>query len=127
MQKNKILIIDDDPVIVKLASVVLKARNYDVVSASNGDDGLTMVKSENPDLILLDISMPTISGYEVCQRLKTDKYTEKIPIIMLTSEDYTEAVERAFKVKADDYIVKPINLSILVKKIDKLITNKHKN
>jgi DNA-binding response OmpR family regulator len=121
MQKNKILVIDDDPVVVKLASVMLKARNYAVISASNGDDGLIMVKSENPDLILLDISMPTISGHEVCQRLKTDKYTEKIPIIMLTSEDNTEAVEIAHKVGANDYIVKPINLAILLKKIDKLL------
>ena len=127
MQKNKILIIDDDPVIVKLVTVVLKARNYDVVTASNGDDGLITAKSDNPNLILLDISMPTISGYEVCQKLKTDKYTQKIPIIMLTSEDDTEAVEIAYGAGANDYIVKPLNLLILIKNMDQLLANKHKN
>jgi len=121
MQKNKILVIDDDPVIVKLVTVMLKARNYDVVDAFNGDDGLIKAKSENPNLILLDISMPTISGYEVCQKLKSEHNTEKIPIIMLTSEDYTEAVEIAHRAGANDYIVKPFNLAILIKKIDKLL------
>jgi len=119
MRKEKVLIIDDDPVIEKLVSTLLQSRSYNVITASDGVEGLEKAKIEHPNLILLDIVMPTMNGYEVCDELKKDKDTKEIPIVMLTSEESREAVKTAYRAGADDYIVKPINLTMLLAKMDK--------
>lgn len=121
MGKGKVLIIDDEPDIVETLTFMLEARNYDVVSAFDGLEGLAMVKAEQPDITLLDIMMPGMDGYDVCQKLKKDKNTKNMPIIMLTAKGENEAVIKAHKSGADDYIVKPFNLPTLVGKLNKLL------
>ena len=121
MEKSKILVVDDEPDIVETVSFMLQARNFDVITASDGLEGLAKVRTENPDLILLDIMMPVMDGYEVCIKLKKDKDTQSIPVIMLTARGENEAVIRAHKSGADDYIVKPFSLPTLVSKLNKLL------
>ena len=127
MSKGKVLIIDDDPVIVELVTTLLQSRSYDVITAFDGVDGLEKAKIEQPNIILLDIIMPTMDGYEVCDELKKDKNTKKIPVVMLTCVGSREAVRTAHQVGADDYIVKPINLTTLLDKIKFFAKQKAEN
>ena len=122
MAKAKILIIDDEDDIVDTVSFMLRSRGYDVITASDGSEGLTKAMLEHPDLILLDIIMPVMDGFEVCRKMKRDKETSRMPVIMFTARGDNEAVVNAKNVGADDYIVKPFNLPTLVTKINKLIT-----
>lgn len=126
MSKKKVLVIDDDLVVEKLVTTLLQSRSYNVITASDGVKGLEKAKNECPDLILLDIVMPIMDGYEVCDELKKDKDTKEIPIIMLTSEESREAIKSAYQAGANDYIVKPIILTMLLTKIDKFLS-KHKS
>ena len=121
MGKSKILVIDDEADIVETIVFMLQARNFDVVTASDGFEGLIKVKSEHPDLTLLDIMMPGMDGYTVCIKLKNDKDTKNMPVIMLTAKGENEAVIRAHKSGADDYIVKPFSLPTLLGKLNKLL------
>jgi CheY-like chemotaxis protein len=122
MPKNKILIVDDEPDTLDTLAAILRARKYEVMIASSGAEGIEKAKKEKPDLILLDILMPNIDGYEVCTRLKLDKDTSKIPIIMLTAFSESSAIQKAYKVKADDYIIKPFSFPILFGKLGKFLT-----
>ena len=121
MSNEKILIVDDQPEIIDLIKFILKKQDFKTVSASNGKDGLSMALSESPDLILLDISMPDMSGYEVCEKLKSNSQTAKIPIIMLTARDMGEDFEKALEKKADWYITKPFDPKHLLKRITYLL------
>ena len=121
MGKGKVLIIDDEPDIVETLTFMLEARNYDVVTAFDGAEGLVKVKTEKPDVALLDIMMPGMDGYTLCNKLKSNKDTKSLPIIMLTAKGENEAVLKAHKSGADDYIVKPFSLPTLVSKLNKLL------
>ena len=121
MPKRKILIIDDEVDVTETVSFMLRSRGYDVSTASDGGEGLTKTLLEHPDIVLLDIIMPTMDGFEVCQKLKRDKDTKKIPIIMLTALGDNKAIAKARTVGADDYIVKPFSMSTLVSKIIRLL------
>jgi len=121
MAKVKILVIDDEADIVDTVSFMLRSRGYDVVTASDGGEGLTKAMLEHPDLILLDIIMPVMDGFEVCLKMKRDKEASKVPVIMFTARGDNDAVVKAKNVGADDYIVKPFNLPTLVTKINKLV------
>lgn len=105
--KNKILIVDDNPETIKILGEALK-QSYDVVIATNGEKALAMVEEAPPDLILLDIEMPKMDGYEVCRRIKSNGHTHHIPIIFISAvEDET----KGFDLGAVDYIVKPFNMA----------------
>ena len=114
MPKGKILLIDDAP---DIAALMLKSRGYQVDIAKDGLGGIEKAKSDHPDLILLDIMMPGMDGYEVCAKLKADPDVKEIPIIMVTAKDDPESVARCFEIGADNYIVKPFNLPALVGKL----------
>ena len=86
MPKSRILLVDDEPDIVETVAFMLQTRNYSVSVASGGLEGIQKAKSEHPDLVLLDIMMPDVDGYDVCMRLKSDEETKHIPIIMLTAK-----------------------------------------
>lgn len=106
-EKGNILIVDDSPVNIRLLSSILKKHGYNVQSADNGRTALDMIRVRRPDLILLDINMPDIDGYEVCQDLKGDASTADIPIIFISAlEDISDKV-RAFDVGGVDYVSKP--------------------
>ena len=116
----RILVVDDVPENVRLLEAVLTAHAYDVVSATNGASALEAVKSEKPDLILLDIVMPDIDGYTVCRRLRADDETAMLPVIMVTSSVGAEK-KMAIEAGADDFIPKPFNHDELLVRVRSLL------
>lgn len=105
----KILVVDDDPSIRLLMPSFLKSKGAEVLKASDGDEAVEIARAERPDLILLDINMPTMSGLEACQALKGDPDVSEIPIIFMTSLGNDADRLEGFKVGGDDYVIKPIN------------------
>ena len=117
MFKKKILIIDDTELMVKLTTDILTEKGYEVVSANNGLDGIKMVMAEKPDLVLLDIVMPGIDGFEVCKLLRQDESNNLMPIIMLTAQGNEEDKLTGLELGADDYITKPFNPRELISRV----------
>jgi putative two-component system response regulator len=109
----QILVVDDEPSIVDVLTRFLTREGYAVVTASNGRQALERVQQEQPDLILLDVTMPEMDGFTVCQRLKEDERTALIPITMLTGLDDREHRTRGIEAGADDFLTKPFEQSIL--------------
>lgn len=105
----KVLIIDDSPVTLALAQARLRDENLDVLCANGGIEGLAKARKERPDLILLDLSMPDLSGYDVCEQLKSDPVLDSIPIIFLTAADSVEDKVRGLDMGAVDYVAKPFD------------------
>jgi DNA-binding response OmpR family regulator len=114
MRENKILIIDDDPGIRKFVRANLEARNYKVYMAIDGEEGIQVLEKELPDLILLDIMMPKIDGFEVCKKVRE---WSKTPIIMLSARDGETDKVRCLDCGADDYLTKPFSLNELLSRI----------
>jgi len=117
----KILVADDIKQNVKLLRVILTAANYEVIEAYDGEDALEKAKSEKPDLILLDIMMPKITGYEVCKNLRADDDTKHIPIVMITALHEIDDRIRGIEAGADDFISKPFNKTELLARIKSLL------
>ena len=114
----KILVVDDNPDIVEMITVRLEANNYQVITALSGQEALDKIKQEVPDLILLDIAMPEMDGFEVGRRLKMDPDTKKIPVIMVTARSEHKDVLRSItEAGALDYVAKPFRPDILLKRI----------
>lgn len=107
-KKQKILIIDDNIENIKVAANFIKNDEVIIWTAINGKTGLELAKEKIPDLILLDINMPEMDGFEVCRELKKEENTKEIPVIFMTAKNDDESIERAFETGAVDYIVKPI-------------------
>jgi len=107
--KARILVVDDDPLNVKLLTAKLSAVEYDVIEAYSGQEGLDKAAAESPDLLLLDVMMPYIDGFEVTRRLKHDPHTRHIPIILVTALDERENKSKGLEAGADDFLNKPIN------------------
>ncbi|GFO60554.1 hypothetical protein GMST_28790 [Geomonas silvestris] len=108
----KVLVVDDEPINVQLLAGALKKR-YRVLCAGNGYEAITLVKEEVPDLILLDVMMPDVSGFEVARLIKADELLAAIPIIFLTALDSCEAMAEGLEAGAIDYLNKPVNLNLL--------------
>ncbi len=119
--ENKILLIDDDSSFLGQAIELLKKNGYKVGFALNAEDGLTMLRKIQYDLIILDINMPLKNGFDVLKDLKTNKSLKLIPVLMSTSESDKEIVLKAIKLGADDYIVKPLDEKVLLNKVHSLL------
>lgn len=117
-EKRKILLVDDDPLIRRIVTKTLTANGYQVLEASSGAEGLALARSQPPDLILLDLMMPGMDGFEVCAALRQDSLTVNVPVLMLTALDQTDAKVRGLQTGADDYITKPFNLDELITRIE---------
>lgn len=117
MFKKKILIIEDTEFMTKLISDVLRKVGYEVVSASNGPEGIQKVREEKPDLVLLDVVMPGMDGFEVCKILRDDESNNLMPIIMLTAQENEDDKLEGLEIGADDYIIKPFNSRELVSRV----------
>lgn len=117
MFKKKILIIDDTEFMTKLITDILSNADYNVVTASNGLQGVQRVREEKPDLVILDVVMPGMDGFEVCKILREDESNNLMPIIMLTAQDNEDDKLTGLEIGADDYIVKPFNGRELVSRV----------
>jgi pilus assembly protein CpaE len=118
---NKILVIDDDLESLKLIGLLLQRQGYEVVAAPAGIDGLAMARNESPDLILLDIMMPEMDGYEVCRQLRADAQLAHIPVIMFTAKTRVDDKVAGFEAGADDYLTKPTHPAELASRIRGLL------
>lgn len=114
-----ILLVEDNEMNMDMLSRRLDRKGYSVMHAVNGREAIEKAASNMPDLILMDLSLPEIDGYEATTRLKENSETKKIPIIVLTAHALKSDRERAFSIGCDDYDVKPINFSRLLDKIEK--------
>ena len=112
-----ILVVDDDQRNVRLMESILKASGYPVLKAYDGEEALRLVDASRPDLVLLDVMMPKMSGFEVCQRLKGRYETRLLPIIMVTALNALEDKVQALEIGADDFLSKPINKVELLAKV----------
>jgi putative two-component system response regulator len=121
----QILVVDDDPAIVQILSRLLVREGYIVTTARNGLEALRKVQEQQPDLILLDVMMPEMDGFTVCQRLKDDERTALIPITMLTGRDDHDNHRRGIEAGADDFLAKPFDHTILRARIRSQLRIKH--
>ncbi len=112
-EKQKILIVDDSPENIAVLNNILK-EDYTIKIATNGENAISLIKRYDlPDIILLDIIMPGIDGYEVCRQIKAEKNSSDIPVIFISSRDDIEDEEKGFQIGAVDYITKPVRPSIV--------------
>ena len=118
---KKILVIEDDPVASRFARYVLETEGYQVVTAPNGLDGLRKVQKEKPDLIILDIMLPGLDGFEICHRLRSEPETARIPILMLSAKAQEVDQVTGLNVGADDYLTKPADPSEIVSRVRVLL------
>lgn len=121
-----ILIVDDDPVFVETTKTVLESRDYKVITALDGEEGLRKVKDEKPDLILLDIIMPTQDGFHVCQQIKKNPQLADIPVVILTSfakhkGETNIPVSAGLELEAEGYLDKPVSPEELLRYVGEML------
>jgi DNA-binding response OmpR family regulator len=126
MSSKYILIVDDDPDLVETVSMMLEAKGYEVGKAYDGIEGEDAIKKRRPDVLILDVMMPRKNGYQLCKELKSNKWTNEIPIILLTAvgeavptTSYSHAEGMA--VEAEDFIPKPVDAATLVEAVERLL------
>ena len=117
----RVLVVDDIAANVKLLEAKLAAEYFDVISASNGPDGLRLAAEQKPDIILLDVMMPGMDGFEVLDKVKANPAHAQTPIIMLTAKDQSADVLKGYQSGATSYLVKPFNLDELVETINQVL------
>lgn len=117
----KLLIVDDEPENIELLTRRLSRRGFAVVSALSAEDGLTKAAAEAPDVVLMDIKMPAVDGFEATRRLRADPRTAAIPVIALTAHAMQEDKDRALAAGANEYESKPVDLDRLLQKIQALL------
>lgn len=118
---SRILIADDNQPNRELLEAYLAEIDCEVATAVDGQDTLAKVKSFQPDLVLLDVMMPKLSGFEVCQKMKADPATRKIMILMVTALNESGDIERAVKAGTDDFLSKPVNKIELIKRVQNML------
>lgn len=121
MAKKKILIVEDEESLLKLESILLTSKGYEVQGVGDGRAALDAISRSKPDLVLLDIMLPEIDGFEVCRRIKEDDETRHIPVIMLTAKKSREDMARGEQVGADWYITKPFKSAMVIETIQRFI------
>ncbi len=122
MAKKKILIVEDEESLLKLESILLTSKGYEVRGVANGRAALAAIAEEIPDLVLLDIMLPEIDGFEVCQQIKENPATAHIPVVMLTAKKSREDMARGEKVGADWYITKPFKSAMVIETIQRFLS-----
>ncbi len=121
---RKILVVEDDPSALRLVVYTLEQEGYQVITASDGLEGVRKARDEHPDLIILDIMLPGLDGYEVCQQLRKEPETAKFPILMLSAKAREIDKDTGLKIGADDYLAKPADPSTIVAKVKALLASR---
>lgn len=125
-ENPKILFVEDDLNLQKSIAYILEERGYKVICTSTGEEAVELAKKEDPDLLLLDLMLPGIDGFGVCEILKKDRQTEKILVVMLTGRKMVDEIVSGLDLYADDYIVKPFDPRILIARIGAVLRRKQK-
>lgn len=118
---KKVLIIEDDPSFLRAVSHIIEKEGYSVITASNGMTGLRMAKEDKPDLLILDVMLPGLDGFEICSRLRNEPQTAKLPIIMLSAKGQETDKTTGLKVGANEYLTKPVDRALLLEKVTALL------
>ncbi|HEY97640.1 MAG TPA: response regulator transcription factor [Dehalococcoidia bacterium] len=118
---KRILIIEDDPSFSRAINHIVEKEGYEVSTASNGMTGLRMAKDNPPDLLILDVMLPGLDGFEICSQLRADESTEKLPIVMLSAKGQEADKTTGLSVGANEYLTKPIDRALLLEKIASLL------
>ena len=121
---KKILVIEDDPATLRLVEYSLKQEGYQIITASNGLDGIRKALGESPDLVILDVMLPGMDGFEICYRLRSEPATKHLPILMFSAKAQEIDKDTGIKVGADDYLTKPSAPSEIVSHVEKLLAKK---
>jgi DNA-binding response OmpR family regulator len=126
MSKKYVLIVDDDPDLVETVSMMLEHKGYEVGKAYDGIEGEEAIKKRQPDVLILDVMMPRKDGYQLCQELKSNKWTKDIPVILLTAvgeavPTTTYSHAEGMATEAEDYIPKPVDAATLVEAVERLL------
>ncbi len=121
MSKKRILIVEDEESLLKLESILLTSRGYEVKGVADGRSALESIASSKPDLVLLDIMLPEMDGFEVCRQIKGNEATRHIPVIMLTAKKSREDMVRGEQVGADWYITKPFKSAMVIETIQRFL------
>jgi CheY-like chemotaxis protein len=117
----RVLIVDDDPVILRLLQINFRLEGYEVDTATRGEEALERARSDRPDVVVLDVMMPGIDGWEVCRRLKETPEARNIPIIFLSARAQDEDRERSYALGVDEYVTKPFDPSHLAEIVRRLL------
>ena len=121
---KKILVVDDDPTLTTLVSKCLETNGYEVTAVTEAADGLDYAMKNDPDLIILDVMMPVINGYNFCRLIKQEENKKDIPIILLTSRDQIKDIEIGLEMGAEAYLAKPLNTTELLRTIKVIESSK---
>jgi two-component system alkaline phosphatase synthesis response regulator PhoP len=121
---KKILVIEDDPATLRLVDYSLKQEGYEIITASNGLEGIRKALRESPDLVILDVMLPGMDGFEICYRLRSEPATSKLPILMFSAKAQEIDKNTGIKVGADDYLTKPSAPADIIIHVEKLLAKK---
>jgi len=117
LNKGKVLVVDDEIYILHILDFSLNAEGYEVITAEDGEQAIEKAQKEQPDLVVLDVMMPKIDGYEACRKMKQDPKMKDVPVILLTAKGRDIDRKLGLEVGADDYITKPFSPNKLIEKI----------
>ena len=121
MTRKKIMLVDDSSTALLMEKAILAKRNFVLVTARDGEEAVAMSRAERPDVILMDVMMPKMNGFEACRRIRDDPQTKDIPIIMVTTRGEMENLETGYASGCSDYVTKPINGLELLTKLEDLL------
>lgn len=124
MKRSKILVVEDEESLLKLESILLTSKGYEVAGVMNGRSALEHVAATPPDLVLLDVMLPELDGFEVCSRMKADPATAHIPVVILTAKKNGQDFQRGREACADAYITKPFKSAKVIETIETLLRDR---
>ncbi|HEV3471725.1 MAG TPA: response regulator [Actinomycetota bacterium] len=119
--EKRILVADDDPVILRLIQVNLELEGYKVLTANNGEEAVATATSETPDLVILDIMMPRLDGYQTCEQLKANDATKDIPVVFLSAKAQQADIEKGKSYGVEEYLTKPFDPTELIEVVERLV------
>ncbi len=118
----KVLVVDDEPDIVRVIVKILESRKHEVATAADGPEALERIQENQPDVVILDLNLPKMDGFEVCRRIKDNSATMHIPVVMMTAAYVSvQDAERGTKLGADEYVTKPFLREVLIHNVERLL------